>query len=219
MGKLKQYWFTGFTVFAHDLLRLAIENRPKSSDDSEDDEINSESANDPEPSTKPVERNSLGTYNVVPKLINIFTIGRPTKSSSTNLAMSSDNSIKPKDPEIFRGDRTKFRTFRLQCQARLKYATEARSKQVLWIGSFLRDGPAAWLEPHQEDFLFKPVEEQKEMTKLLFANPIKVFEELEKLYGGSGQVKEAERQMHALKQQTFVAAYTTDFRQISARLD
>ena len=83
---------------------------------------------------------------------------RPSNSSVTNLSLGTQNngSLKAKEPETFGGEPGKYRDFMMQARAYLKFTDWAVDKQVLYLTSCLRGGPAKWIEPHLEDYLDNP---------------------------------------------------------------
>ena len=108
----------------------------------------------------------------------------------------------------------------MQARAYLKFTDWAVDKQVLYLTSCLRGGPAKWIEPHLKDYLDNPRSaDWKPKTRELFHSLSNFWGELNKLYRGIDQQKEAERQIHALKQKGSVIGYTAEFEQIRARLD
>jgi len=143
--------------------------------------------------------------------------GKPSNSSVTNLALTGvtndDARLKIKDPEPFRGDRSKFKVFSLQLQACVRYGKITKAEdQVVWASALLRDKPSEWFEAYLEDYFKNTKKERKERTNEMFDGGIDKFVlELQKLYGHEDETRKTLKELRALKQTGSVADYTAEF--------
>lgn len=117
------------------------------------------------------------------------------------------------DPDFFRGDRTKLKSFLAQCT--IKFIANAREfpdegAKIAYAASFLRDAAFDWFAPHL----------RMGGSKCDFGTFYELSKALENAFGDPDAKATAEREIRYLKQGNRpCSVYNADFQRITANLD
>jgi len=135
---------------------------------------------------------------------------------------SSPTGLKVSAPEPFTGDRKKVKAFIIQVRLNLKFhASNFRTEddKVLYAATFLRDGAFDWFEPYLTDYMGNAPTSRRPETIRIFGNLTAFEEKFKSVYGTVDEERAAERDLQRLRQVTSVTKYTSEFQQLSSRLD
>lgn len=130
--------------------------------------------------------------------------------------------LKVSSPDTFSGDRKKLRAFLAQLELYIRFNSaelNQESKKTLFAATYLRDAAFDWFEPYLTDFLENEPPDRKDETDTLFANYSAFKAKLKSVYGSVDEERTAERDIQKLQQVTSVTKYTSEFQQLSSRLE
>ena len=146
----------------------------------------------------------------------VFETSKKPKTNS-NVEMSEDRGIKPKNPDTYEGGARGLERFLSQCQVYffLKKADfHNELERILFAGSHLRGPAADWFTPFIRDMARG--DQARPETKQMMKDYSKFEQALEQLYGNRDKTRTAIRQITQLKQAGSASQYTATFRRLAA---
>ncbi|GCB18984.1 protein LDOC1 [Aspergillus awamori] len=126
-------------------------------------------------------------------------------------------SVKVRPPEPFDGNRSRLRAFLTQLDLYLNMNKEKLRNEVdkiFFASTYLNGTAFNWFEPYIRDYQEKPVGEQDDDTKRIFASYARFKERLEQTFGDIDAARNAERKLWRLKQTGSASKYASEFLQV-----
>jgi Retrotransposon gag protein len=143
-----------------------------------------------------------------------------TTSSTTTLHGGTTSQFKMAPPDLYYGDRKKFREFLNQVQLNFMFhpqTVDISVKKIMYAATFLRSAVFDWFEPYMKNQL-KNGEDAYAETLQMFQNFSNFKVKLNQIYENTDTVKKAERDLQKLRQKKSASRYTSKFHQLASRV-
>jgi len=129
--------------------------------------------------------------------------------------------FKVAQPDLFYGDRKKLRQFLNQVDLNLLFyasSFQTEEQKTVYASTYLRGDAADWFEPYLRDFMSPGTNGWKAETTQIFTlySNFKVI--IGKIYGDVDEKREAELKIRALRQNSSVSHYASQFQQLKSRI-
>ena len=143
---------------------------------------------------------------------------------TNNIIVYQPRPLKVKEPDVFKGERSKLRVFLTQAELYIGFNVDKFSgeqEKVLWASTYFRDGAFDWFDTYVRDFLNhkNDPENREASTDNMFASWNSFKKELNVMYGDIDAIRTAERKLNNLKQTGSATDYAAKFQQYAARTD
>lgn len=150
--------------------------------------------------------------------------GKDPTPETNNTIVYQPRPLKVKEPDVFKGDRSKLRVFLTQAELYIGFNVDKFSgdqEKVLWASTYFRDGAFDWFDTYVRDFIDhkNDPENREASTDNMFASWNSFKTELNTMYGDIDEIRTAERKLNNLKQIGSATDYAAKFQQYAARTD
>jgi hypothetical protein len=130
---------------------------------------------------------------------------------------------KPKisTPEKYEGGRNELRAFLTNIDLYCGFnGVPNEQEKILMASMHMKGRAAAWMQPYVEDYVEHQVTRgSKEETRKLFNSWPSFKEEMGRIFGEVDAENQAEKSITRLKQTKSVSSYTSEFKQLQAKID
>jgi hypothetical protein len=148
----------------------------------------------------------------------------PTQSVTT-VKLDQDQAIKVKEPDLFYGEKKKFKSFRTQCRMYIWADKKKKNPtfiygldQTMWISSYLRGDAYTRFEPYTQNYFDNAMTwtDMDEPAKTIMRSADNFFDAMAQAYGDLDEERTNELALQSLKQTGTVPEYLTRFAQYAA---
>jgi hypothetical protein len=124
-------------------------------------------------------------------------------------------------PDVYWGDRKKLEAFLVQNQNYFRFNDnlfDTGDSYVVYAATFLRGSAQEWIQPYLADYYkFEDQNGSIDMTKAIFVNWESFTKEITKVFGDVDEKRNAEAQLHRIRQTENVVEYSNRFQRLSLR--